>query len=321
MGDIYKKMVIKKLITLCVVALTTFSLQSCSNDIYVAQSDVDETYYLLDSLRSVDANKLDNIFAEYDFTAIEIDPISSYETIYFNSTQSSKVLLEEYKNLIEEDIVFDYNVLKENFRFPVDSGYVSSPYGWRHGRMHAGVDIKAYRGDNLYAVFDGVVRMSKYYTAFGNCVVIRHYNGFETLYAHASKLLVKVNDVVKAGDVIALAGRTGRATGDHLHFELRYMGQYMNPELLLDVKNLALQENNIYLSMRSGRFFASVNDSPEAREAEIKDATSIKYHTVRSGDTLSRIARNNGTTVSTLCRTNKLTSTSILRLGQRIRVR
>ncbi len=316
-------MKIKNFITLCVATLTTISLTSCSKSIYTAQSGGEVPYELIDSILSASSIKLAEtlVIAEEFLPIIEADSTPYYETIFFNSTQSAKVLLEEHQTLMEEDIAFDYNKLSENFRFPVDSGYVTSPYGWRHGRMHAGVDIKAHKGDNLYAVFDGVVRMSKYYTAFGNCVVIHHYNGFETLYAHASKLLVKVNDVVKAGDVIALAGRTGRSTGDHLHFELRYMGQYMNPEILLDVKNLAMQENNIYLTMRSGKIYASNNDSPEEREEEIREATRIKYHTVRSGDTLSRIARNNGTTVSLLCRTNKLTSTSILKIGQRIRVR
>ncbi|MFI3292909.1 MAG: M23 family metallopeptidase [Rikenellaceae bacterium] len=314
---------IRKIINTCVIAAATFSLLSCSTDMYSAQSSKDTAYYLLDSLQCADMVPFIEppIIAEEDMPVVETEPTPHYEAIYFDSEQSSRVLLAEYRDLLEEDLAFDYKTLKDNFRFPLDSGYVTSPYGWRRGRMHAGIDIKAYKGDNIYAVFDGVVRMSKYYTAFGNCVVIHHYNGFETLYSHASKLLVKVNDVVKAGDVIALAGRTGRATGDHLHFELRYMGQHMNPALLLDVKNLTMQEKSIYLSMRSGRVFASNEDSLEARETEIKEATSIKYHTVRSGDTLSRIARNNGTTVSALCRTNKITSTSILRLGQRIRVR
>ncbi len=314
---------IKNIITLSLVVVISTMLLSCSKNNYSANSSYSVAYALLDSLQSAEALKFESapIIAEEDMPIIETDADPHYETIYFNSSQSSKILLTEHKNLIEEDVMFKYQELKDNFRFPVDSGYVTSPYGWRHGRMHAGMDIKAHKGDNLYAVFDGVVRMSKYYTAFGNCVVIHHYNGFETLYAHASKLLVKVNDVVKAGDVIALAGRTGRASGDHLHFELRYMGQYMNPALLLDVKNLAIQEKNIYLSMRNGKVFASNDDSQDSREAEIKEATSIKYHIVRSGDTLSKIARNNGTTVSALCRTNKLTSTSVLRLGQRIRVR
>lgn len=75
--------------------------------------------------------------------------------------------------------------------------------------MHTGVDIKAVPNDTIRAAFSGVVRMSKPYSGYGNIIVIRHYNGMETAYAHNSRNLVTVNDVVKAGDPIALAGRTG----------------------------------------------------------------------------------------------------------------
>ncbi|MFI3302582.1 MAG: M23 family metallopeptidase [Rikenellaceae bacterium] len=246
---------------------------------------------------------------------------SDYENILFTARESSHLTIHGQSKIFVDDIVLGHSDLKHSFHFPLDRGHRTSPYGWRKKRMHAGVDIKAYSGDNIYAVFDGVVRMSKYYTAFGNVVVIRHHNGLETLYAHASKLKVKVNDKVKAGDVIALAGRTGRATGDHLHFEVRVAGQHIDPELLLDIKNLSLQPKNLYITMQQGRIFASNSDSAEERKAEIKEALSKKYHTVRSGDTLSRIAINNSTTVTTICRLNNIKSTSTLRIGQRLRVR
>ncbi|MFI3282599.1 MAG: M23 family metallopeptidase [Rikenellaceae bacterium] len=312
-------------IKITAIGVAALFMTSCSSQINRQQSEdiAYTTEQLIDSLQRADIVRLHHlpIISEADMPIVETGEQPDHEPIFFTSEQSAKVQLAEYKSLLQEDLEFQYVDLSKEFRFPLDSGYVTSHYGWRRGRMHAGIDIKAHKGDNIYAVFDGVVRMSKYYTAFGNCVVIRHYNGFETLYAHASQLLVKVNDVVRAGDVIALAGRTGRASGDHLHFELRYMGQYMNPALLLDVENLAMQQKNIYLSMRSGRLFASNSDSKEIREEEIAEATRIKYHTVRSGDTLSRIAQKNSTTVATLCRVNNISSTSILRLGQRIRVR
>lgn len=100
--------------------------------------------------------------------------------------------------------------------------------------MHTGVDIKAVPNDTIRAAFSGVVRMSKPYSGYGNIIVIRHYNGMETAYAHNSRNLVTVNDVVKAGDPIALAGRTGRATTEHLHFEFRVANQALNPSLLLE---------------------------------------------------------------------------------------
>lgn len=120
------------------------------------------------------------------------------------------------------------------FCFPLSRGKVISAYGIRGG--HSGADIKTFANDTIRAVFDGVVRMSKKYGGYGNVIVVRHANGLETVYSHNSKNLVKVNDVVKAGQCIALTGRTGRATTEHLHFEIRVNGQHFNPKLLFDMK-------------------------------------------------------------------------------------
>ena len=99
----------------------------------------------------------------------------------------------------------------------------------RRGRSHQGVDIPLKTGDPVYATFTGKVRMSKYYGAYGNMIVIRHENGIETFYAHLSKRNVEVGDWVNAGDVIGLGGSTGRSTGPHLHFEILINGSAVNP--------------------------------------------------------------------------------------------
>ena len=109
-----------------------------------------------------------------------------------------------------------------------------SPYGRRGGRSHTGVDIKTRPNDNILAAFDGVVTMSQRYAAYGNLIKIRHERGLETWYSHNSKNLVSVGDRVKAGQVIALTGQTGRASTAHLHFELRLNGAAQNPSLLFD---------------------------------------------------------------------------------------
>ncbi len=237
---------------------------------------------------------------------------------FFSDKQSSAVSTSEFKGVVMEDIALDLR--KENSHYPAD-GHVTSPYGWRRGRMHSGTDIKAYKGDNIYAAFDGVVRLAKYYGAYGNCLVIRHYNGLETVYGHSSKLLVKPNDVVKAGDVIAYAGSTGRSTGSHLHFEVRANGNCINPTLVLDTNKREIRDTTLYITMRNGKIFASNNESEEEREAKIIDELSIRYHIVRSGDNLSSIAVRNYTTVTSICRLNGISSRSILRIGQRLIVR
>ncbi|MCU6779163.1 M23 family metallopeptidase [Phocaeicola fibrisolvens] len=120
------------------------------------------------------------------------------------------------------------------FCFPLRNGKVISAYGSRGG--HSGADIKTKANDSIVCVFDGVVRMAKHYGGYGKVIVVRHENGLETLYSHNSKNLVVSGDTVKAGQVIALTGRSGRATTEHLHFELRVNGQHFSPGLLFNMQ-------------------------------------------------------------------------------------
>lgn len=119
------------------------------------------------------------------------------------------------------------------FCFPLPGGKVISAYGSRGG--HSGADIKTKANDSILCVFDGVVRMAKSYGGYGKVIVVRHFNGLETVYSHNSKNFVAPGDSVKAGQVIGLTGRTGRATTEHLHFELRANGQHFNPGLLFNL--------------------------------------------------------------------------------------
>ena len=120
------------------------------------------------------------------------------------------------------------------------SGIVTSQFKYRWHRPHRGVDIALHTGDEVYAAFDGIVRVAlptAVTGGYGNVLVVRHANGLETYYGHLSKLLVKSGDIVKAGEAIGLGGSTGRSTGPHLHFETRYMGIAMNPEKIFDFVN------------------------------------------------------------------------------------
>jgi len=121
------------------------------------------------------------------------------------------------------------------FAMPTPSRKVTSPFGHRWGRLHAGLDIKVYVGDTIRAAFDGKVRIVDFNAnGYGNYVVIRHPNGLETLYGHMSKHLVKSNQIVRAGEPIGLGGDTGRSFGSHLHFETRICGTPINPALMFD---------------------------------------------------------------------------------------
>lgn len=215
----------------------------------------------------------------------------------------------------------------ESYHYPY-IGRITSRYGPRRGRAHQGLDISLKTGDPIYATFDGKVRFSKAAGNYGNLVIIRHNNGLETYYAHLSQRDVEVGDWVVAGQQIGLGGSTGRSTGPHLHYEVRYKGQSFDPERIIDFSSGNLRRAELLLKRRHFSIYAKYEQDFDAEvevekieEAERKAAAAIQYHTVRSGDILGSIARKYGTTVTRICQLNGIKSTSILRIGQRLRVR
>lgn len=103
-------------------------------------------------------------------------------------------------------------------------GAISSPFGMRRGRLHAGVDISAPRGTPIYASADGQILTAKRRGAYGNVVIVGHDNDHQTLYAHMLRNIAREGSYVQAGELLGYVGRTGRATGYHLHFETRVAG-------------------------------------------------------------------------------------------------
>ncbi|MCC8034611.1 MAG: peptidoglycan DD-metalloendopeptidase family protein [Rikenellaceae bacterium] len=149
----------------------------------------------------------------------------------------------------------DLDAMQGHFVYPYKGRFLSD-FGMRSGRPHTGIDIKTIADDTIRAVLPGVVRMSKNYSSYGNIVVIRHPHGFETVYAHCSRNLVGVNDRVEAGTPIGLAGRTGRATTEHLHFEIRVAGEPLDPKKMLDIENEGLRGGMFYAEEVAGRIVA-----------------------------------------------------------------
>ena len=173
---------------------------------------------------------------------------------------------------------------------------------------HKGLDIKLNKGDTIRAAFDGVVRYAKYNRGgFGNLVILRHYNGLETYYGHLSKINVRVNEVVKSGDHIALGGSTGRSRGPHLHFEVRYKDIPLDPLRMVDYYNKKLISNTFPITKRV--FYP--NDY-------VANALVVK---IKNGDTIGKLARKYHTSVKEICAMNKIKPTSTLRVGRSIRVR
>lgn len=130
----------------------------------------------------------------------------------------------------------------KDWAYPLPGAKVISNYGYRGKRLHAGVDLKTKPNDEIRAAFDGVVTQSGPYYGYGNYIVIRHPNGLETHYSHQSRNYVKKGQSVKAGEVIGLTGRTGRATTAHLHFETLFKGKRFNPSQLFNHSTHQLRE-------------------------------------------------------------------------------
>lgn len=198
-----------------------------------------------------------------------------------------------------------------HFNMPI-TGVVTSRFGWRGRRMHKGIDLDLNTGDTVSSVFDGMVRISEYSSSFGYFIVVRHYNGLETLYAHLARLEVHVGESVVSGQTIGLGGNTGSSRGSHLHFEVRFLGKSMNPETIFDFENGQLKMNS---------YVMTTDDFKHVSTASHHHVTNKKYHTIRRGDTLSGIARKYRTSVRTLCRLNRIRSTTTIRAGKRLRVR
>lgn len=220
---------------------------------------------------------------------------------------------EEHVNAYSNAIIPDtFKIDVTTFVMPFE-GKVTSKYGPRRRRMHYGTDIKLQTGDTVCAAFDGKIRVKQYQRrGYGYYLVLRHPNGLETVYGHLSKFLVDQDQIVKAGEPIALGGNTGRSTGSHLHFECRFLGQAINPEEIVDFEN-SCTHDDFYVYQKKAS--AKVSNKYTAKGT----SGAVKYHRVKDGDTLGAIALRYKVSVDKLCRLNGLKKTSVLRIGQSIR--
>lgn len=197
-----------------------------------------------------------------------------------------------------------------DFVYPLSSNRITSNFGMRRYRYHYGIDLGVTIGDTIRASFGGKIRIINYEAkGYGHYIVIRHDNGLETIYAHLSGVLVTINQQVKAGDPIGLAGNTGHSTGPHLHYEIRFLGNAFNPTKLIDFTKKELYTKE----------YCIVKKDTYSHKKELNSIAQARYHKVRSGNTLSSISRRYGVSVKQLCKLNKIRPTTKLRVGQKIR--
>lgn len=202
--------------------------------------------------------------------------------------------------------------LNSKYTQPVP-GIVTSNFGPRRRMFHYGIDLQLKTGDTVVTAFDGVVRLTKRSRSYGYVVVVRHYNGLETLYAHLSKILVQPNEKVISGTPIGLGGNTGWSRGSHLHWETRYLGAAINPNDLFDFKTKSLKQDTLGISKHTFDYLTRIHYYK-------KQLKRVKTHTVKKGESLASIAKRHKTTVAKLKKLNKIKGNK-LKPKQRIRVR
>ncbi len=191
------------------------------------------------------------------------------------------------------------------FHMPVPP-VVTSRFGWRDGRSHNGVDLDLEVWDTVCSAFPGVVRFADKFGGFGRLVVVRHYNGLETFYAHLHRIKVKAGDEVDAGEPVGLGGSSGHSTGSHLHFETRFKGVPFDPSHMIDLTTGELLCDTLVL--KRGR--TSFSAYPKG----------TRFHTVAKGEHLSTIADQYGVPLNALCSLNGISRRARLRVGQRLMV-
>ena len=283
--------------TILIAATAMVSLNSFSQDLIARQAPIDR------KLKSVDSLALQKqIRAEQ----------SAYPGLSLYPTWNN-----EYVQAYGDAIVPEsYKVDLTGFCMPTTHTKITDVFGYRprRRRMHYGLDVKVFIGDTIRAAFDGKVRVVKNQgrRGYGKYIVIRHDNGLETVYGHLSKQIVEINQLVKAGEPIALGGNTGRSTGSHLHFETRFLGIAINPIYMFDFPKQDIVADTYTFRKAKGVKRAGSHDT------QVADGT-IRYHKVKSGDTLSKIASRQGVSIDKLCQLNRITRKTILRPGQVLR--
>ncbi|MFD2726058.1 peptidoglycan DD-metalloendopeptidase family protein [Hyunsoonleella rubra] len=267
----------------------------------------------------------EKFFTLVDSNTVEKEKIPALPDItaeYWDST-----VYNPYKYAPELDFPLKLTFEDTTYFSPIGKAKViTSRYGWRRGRAHKGIDIDLVTGDSIFAMFDGVVRMSRYTRGHGRTVVVRHFNGLETVYAHLSKYGVKENDTVQKGAYLGKGGVSGNARGSHLHLVINYKGVSINPEYIFkfnaenEIRGQELWVTKkwtqpILHNSKKQSKIKCLHTEEEALASLIKTRS---VYIVRPGDTLSRISRNNDVTIASLCKVNTIGRNSVLRIGQKL---
>ena len=224
--------------------------------------------------------------------------------------QSPKNRQKAAKKNTETAVIGDYFDFSTMLLPITHEALVGSPYGIRSHRLHRGVDVNVIKDEPVVAAYPGTVTMSRYNMGgYGNYVLIKHPNGLETLYAHLSKRLLKVGDEVYPGDIVGLAGNSGRSSAAHLHFEIRYGDVNIDPVTVIDFPHWTLKPGVEKFSMKKA--------TAEHRKIQAK-LKSSNYYVVKKGDSQGDVANWFNISIESLCRINGLKPGAPLKDGQKL---
>lgn len=220
------------------------------------------------------------------------------------------------------------------FFYPcIGNNTVVAAYGMtKGGHFHPGVDLAVKEGSPVKCCFDGVVRMARIYGDYGRVVVVRHYNGLETVYANLGKIMVKPGQILQAGDIIGSSGRAQKTGAEQLHFETRFMNESFNPAMFIDFDYMELINNTLILNETD---LVSQEEKKEIikdeeKKKEVRENTEEKtrentgqteYHIVKAGETMYRISVQYHIPLAKLLQMNNMKETDVIDIGQRIRVK
>jgi murein DD-endopeptidase MepM/ murein hydrolase activator NlpD len=208
----------------------------------------------------------------------------------------------------QDTMVYNFSDAKWQYTVP-RMGRVTSGFGKRalFGRkFHKGLDIDLETGDTIVAAMSGKVRIARYGNGYGNMVVISHAGGLETLYGHMSQLDVHEGQEVMSGQPIGLGGSTGQSTGSHLHFEVRVLGEQVDPSWVIDQNTLRPITNVIKIDKSWFSYLQDMIETP--------------IHVVIAGETIDQICAMYEMDRATLLQLNSLDGTTEVTEGTRLKL-
>jgi LysM repeat protein len=239
--------------------------------------------------------------------------------------RSEKIDIPFFDNQLKIHLIQEGN---NPFAFPISS-IVLTNFIKNKGKQHVGIDFAILKKEPVVSCFDGVVRIAKKYEEYGNTVVIRHFNGLETVYALLDLVCVSTGQQVKAGDLIAYISNTNEHKRNVLHFETRFLNEIFNPEKVISLTDRKLKDNLLIITPTDFISVPVVHPKPTAitdadKENMEKDKEEIGkqkpvYHSVQKGDTIIRICAKYGISEKQLRALNAIRGDHI-EVGQKLRI-